>query len=133
MTEQLNNNTLYTYINSSLLFTDKYILLYKYTTIVASIYLLMDIWMRLHWWQCRRHKILWVQSLGREHPLEEEMATHTSILAGKIPWTEKPGGLQSIGSQRVRHNGVRTHGHLDYSQFWLSQVKLLRTLLNKSL
>ena len=41
-----------------------------------------------------------VQSLGREDPLEEEMATHSSILAWKIPWTEEPGGLQSMGSQR---------------------------------
>ena len=40
-----------------------------------------------------------VQSLGLENPLEEEMATHSSILAWKIPWTEKPGGLQSVGSQ----------------------------------
>ena len=45
-----------------------------------------------------------VQSLGREDPLEEEMATHSSILAWKIPWTEEPGGLQSMGSQRVRHD-----------------------------
>ena len=42
---------------------------------------------------------MWVQSLGQEDPLEEEMATHTKILAWKIPWTEKPGGLQSMGSQ----------------------------------
>ena len=45
-----------------------------------------------------------VQSLGWEDPLEKEMATHTSILAWRIPWTEEPGGLQPIGSQRVRHN-----------------------------
>ena len=45
-----------------------------------------------------------VQSLRLEDPLEKEMATHSSILAWKIPWTEEPGGLQSIGSQRVRHN-----------------------------
>ena len=45
-----------------------------------------------------------VQSLGREDPLEEEMATRSSIFAGKIPWTEEPGRQQSIGSQRVRHN-----------------------------
>ena len=43
----------------------------------------------------------WVRSLGWEDPLQEEMATHSSILAWKIPWTEKPGGLQSMGSQRV--------------------------------
>ena len=45
-----------------------------------------------------------VQSLGVEDPLKDEMATHSSILAWKIPWTEKPGGLQFIGSPRVRHN-----------------------------
>ena len=45
----------------------------------------------------------WVQSLGREDPLEEGMATHSRILAWRIPWTEEPGGLQSMGSQRVRH------------------------------
>ena len=44
------------------------------------------------------------QSLGREDPLEEEMAPNSSILAWRILWTEKPGGLQSIGSQKVRHN-----------------------------
>ena len=42
-----------------------------------------------------------VQTLGLEDPLEEEMATHSSILVWKIPWTEEPGGLQSMGSQRV--------------------------------
>ena len=42
----------------------------------------------------------WVQSLGREDPLEEEMAIHSSILAWEIPWTEEPGGLQSVGLQR---------------------------------
>ena len=43
----------------------------------------------------------WVQSLGGEDPLEEGMATHSSILAWRIPWTEEPDGLQSMGSQRV--------------------------------
>ena len=43
----------------------------------------------------------WVQSLGWEDPLEKEMATHSSTLAWKIPWTEEPGSLQSMGSQRV--------------------------------
>ena len=43
-----------------------------------------------------------VQSLGREDPLEEGMATHSSILAWRIPWTEEPAGLQSMRSQRVR-------------------------------
>ena len=50
-----------------------------------------------------------VRSLGRENPLEEEMATHSSVLAGIVPWTEEPGGqepggLQSMGPQRVRHD-----------------------------
>ena len=46
----------------------------------------------------------WVRSLGWEDPLEKEMATHSSILAWKISWTEEPGGLQSMGSQRVGHD-----------------------------
>ena len=45
-----------------------------------------------------------VQSLGWEDPVEQGMATHSSILAWRIPWTEEPGGLQSMGSQRVRHD-----------------------------
>ena len=45
-----------------------------------------------------------VRSLGQEDPLEEDMATHSSILAWRLPWTEDPGGLQSMGSQRVRHD-----------------------------
>ena len=45
-----------------------------------------------------------VRSLGWEDPLEEEMATHSNILAWKIPWIEKPGWLQSMGSQRVGHS-----------------------------
>ena len=47
-----------------------------------------------------------IQSLGQEYPLEKEMATHSSILVWRIPGTEDPGGLQSMGSQRVRHNLV---------------------------
>ena len=46
----------------------------------------------------------WVRSLGLEDPLEEEMATHSSILAWEIPWTEEPGRVQSRGSQRFRHD-----------------------------
>ena len=45
-----------------------------------------------------------VQSLGQEDPLEKEMATHSSIFAWRTPWTEEPGGLQSMGSKRVRHS-----------------------------
>ena len=47
---------------------------------------------------------MWARSLGQEDPQEKEMATHSSTLAWEIPWTEEPGGLQSIGSQRFRHN-----------------------------
>ena len=47
---------------------------------------------------------IWVQSLGQEDPLEKEMATHSRILAWRIPWTEEPGRLQSTGLQRVGHN-----------------------------
>ena len=46
----------------------------------------------------------WVRSLGQEDPLEKEMATHSSILAWRIPWTEEPGRLQSMGLQRVKHD-----------------------------
>ena len=45
----------------------------------------------------------WVQSLGQEDPLEKGMATHSSVLAWRIPWTEQPGRLQSTGLQRARH------------------------------
>ena len=46
----------------------------------------------------------WVQPMGKEDPLEKEMATHSSVLAWRILWTEKPGRLQSMGSHRVRHD-----------------------------
>ena len=46
----------------------------------------------------------WVQSLGQEDPLQKAMATHSSVLAWRIPWTEDPGGLQSMGSQRVEYD-----------------------------
>ena len=52
---------------------------------------------------------MWVRSLGWEDPLEEEMATHSSFLAWRIPWTEEPGELQSMGSQRVGHARLSTH------------------------
>ena len=51
----------------------------------------------------------WLCSLGREDPLEEGMGTYSSILAWRIPWTEEPGGLQSMGLQRVRHNWGTKH------------------------
>ena len=53
----------------------------------------------------------WVLSLGQEDPLEKEMATHSSILAWRIPWMEEPGRLQSMGSQRVGHNERLHHHH----------------------
>ena len=46
----------------------------------------------------------WVRSLGQDNPLEKEMATHSSILAWRVPWTEVPGGLQSMALQKVGHN-----------------------------
>ena len=57
--------------------------------------------------------VTWIYSLGREDPLEKGMATHSSILAWGIPWTEKPGGLQSIGSlsrARPRNRGLLARG-----------------------
>ena len=54
----------------------------------------------------------WVRSLDWENPLEKEMATHSSILAWRIPWTEEPGGLQSTGSQRVGHNWATSLSHM---------------------
>ena len=51
----------------------------------------------------------WVQSLGQEDPLEEEMKTRSSILAGKIPQRDKPGGLQSVESQGVEYNWATEH------------------------
>ena len=56
-----------------------------------------------------------VQSLGREDPLEKELATHSRTLAWKIPWMEEPGGLQSMGSQRVRHDWATSLHFLDIS------------------
>ena len=73
-----------------------------------------------------------IQSLGQEDSLEKEMATHSSILAWNIPWTEEPGGLQSMGLQRVRHNSVQvqarthahTHTHTPYHNYLLHRVAL---------
>ena len=64
---------------------------------------------------------IWVQSLGQEDPLKKEMATHSSVLAWRIPWTEKPGRLQSMGVTRIGHMYIHhiliqlcTDGHLGY-------------------
>ena len=65
----------------------------------------MGQWLRIHLpMQEMQETETQVRSLGWENPLEEEMATHSSILAWKIPWTEEHGGLQSMGLQRVRHD-----------------------------
>ena len=65
-----------------------------------------------------------VQSLGQEDPLEKEMATHSSILAWETPWTEEPGGLQTMGSQRVGHNLV-TKQQQNYGSVFFSFKRLL--------
>ena len=65
----------------------------------------------------------WVQSLSWEDLLEKEMATHSSSLAWKIPWTEEPGRLQSMGSQRVGHDLV-TLLHLTYGRKWRTKEPL---------
>ena len=59
----------------------------------------------------------WLRSLGREDPLEEGMATHSSILAWRISWTEEPGGLPSMGSERVRHDCVTKHALMESSSY----------------
>ena len=56
----------------------------------------------------------WVQFLSQEDPLEKGMATHSSILAWRIPWTEEPGGLQYMGSQRVTIEWLSTHTHIGH-------------------
>ena len=53
---------------------------------------------------------MWVWSLGQEDPVEEEMAIHCSILAWEIPWTEEPGGLQSMGLPSIGHDGAHMKG-----------------------
>ena len=58
----------------------------------------------------------WVHPLGREDPLEEEMATHFSILVWKIPWTEELGRILSMGLKRVRHNFVTEHTHVSFGE-----------------
>ena len=68
---------------------------------------------------------MWIQSQGGEDPLEKEIATHSSILAWEIPWIEEPGGLQSMGSERLRHDLATKHHHhhpnVHYSTIYNSQ------------
>ena len=72
-----------------------------------------------------------VRSLGREDPLEKDMATNSSILAWRIPWTEEPGGLQSTGSQRVgcdtMTNTSQFHFHLRQGNKFCGEMKGKRT------
>ena len=71
---------------------------------------------------------MWVWSLGREDPLEEGMATYPNMLAWRILWTEEPGGLQSMGSQRVRHDWSNLAHTLTHRKVWplsLSPSELL--------
>ena len=63
----------------------------------------------------------WVWSLGWEDPLEKEMAAHSSTLSWKIPWTEEPGGLQSMGSQRVGHDWATPPPPPHSQRLWRSQ------------
>ena len=85
-----------------------------------------------------------VLSLGQGDPLEKEMATHPSILAGKISWTEEPGGLQSVESQRIGHNWEAEHAHHEteneivkwirlclifvYQGYWHAEVVITREI-----
>ena len=79
----------------------------------------------------------WVWSLGGEYPLEKGMATHSSMLGWRIPWTEEPGWLQSMGSQRVGHNWATKHTHTHTHIFILFQIlypyKLLQNIEFSSL
>ena len=93
----------------------KFILIYTFKNYYSSlslkklkpIFLGVEVWSSLVAQSVKDLPKMWetqVRSLGWKDPLEKKTATHSSILAWKIPWTEEPGGLQSIGSQRVRHN-----------------------------
>ena len=68
----------------------------------------------------------WVQSLGQEDILEKEMATHSSILTSRIPWTEEFGELQSMGSQRVGHNWVTNTFIIPWcsGKYWAQETDL---------
>ena len=68
----------------------------------------------------------WVQSLGQEDPLEKEMATHSSILAWRIPWMEEPGGLQSTGSQRVIQD-LATEQHTPHPHWTILAWRFFRS------
>ena len=71
-----------------------------------------------------------VRSLGQEDALEEEMVTHSSILAWRIPWTEEPGRLQSMGSERVGHDCSELARTQDFSSYCKIYWRRLRTKLD---
>ena len=101
--------TSYWLISTCLLSLYKYLILYTYSNI--CVYMNINfIWYMSLVTQTVKHLPTvwetWVRSLGQEDPLEKEMATHSSTLAWKIPWTEERSMLQSMGSQRVRHDWV---------------------------
>ena len=88
--------------------TGKTIALTRRTFVRKVMFLLFKAWTVKHLPTMRETQ---VQSLGQEDPLEKEMATHSGILTWEIPWTEEPGRLQSMGSQRVGHDQARTYMH----------------------
>ena len=89
-------------------------------TMVPTLFSVLYYLWGLPWWfsgkecvcQCRRRRV-W--SPGWEEPLEKEMATHSSILAWLIPWTQEPGGLQATGSKRVGHDWATKQDRLSYA------------------
>ena len=91
------------------LFAAIFHLFFCYLFVRLCVYTLLTFswWLRSKESACQCRRCVW--SLGQEDPLEEGMATHSSPLAWKIPWTEESGRLQSMGSQRVRHNLVIEH------------------------
>ena len=90
----------------------------------------------MYWASLVAHKVknlpavreTWVRSLGWEDPLEEGMATHSSVLAWRVPWTELPGGLQAMRSHRVGHDCATKHtAHTGYYQAHMMIFYLLMT------
>ena len=85
----------------------------------------------------KKTKETWVQSLGGEDLLEKEIATHSSILAWKIPWTEEPDGLQFMWSQRAGHDGGTQHAHTmllwSLSVIHTQSVQFSRSVISNSL
>ena len=76
---------------------------------------------------------MWVRSQGWEDTLEKKMATHYSIFAWEIPWTEEPGGLQSIGSQRVEHDLVTKQQQQQYFIMYIYHIILIHSAISEYL